>query len=370
MGSPLESPRIERLDFEDETLCEIATADGALVLLRGLGSGLTRRPGDAPGIVWALGDRGPNLPTAKRRVKVMPTPQFGPTISELCVDGHSVQVLRSLPLRGRSGRAISGLPLPGEEGEVAVDLHGVAHAGDPSGADTEGIAASRDGGFWIADEYGPSLLRTGADGTIEFRWIPVGSAQRFVGADYPVIETLPSLAASRRLNRGFEGIALAPDERSLYVAFQSALEGEAAKHGVRLWQLDVRDGRLLGQWHYPFDEPFSFLRDGALGPFEWPDLKVCELVCVNDARLLVLERGSATTKLYSVTLDEKHTASAASPLLVKSLLLNSDEHPEIGVDIEGVALLSPRTLLLVNDNDFGVEGVTTKFWRVELPTDV
>ena len=370
MASQFELPRIERLDFEDEILCEIATADGALALLRGLGSGLTRRRGDAPGTVWALGDRGPNLATAKRRVKIMPTPRFGPAISELSIDGHGVRLVRSLPLRGRSGRAISGLPLPGEEGEVAVDLQGVPHAGDPSGADTEGIAASREGCFWIADEYGPSLLRVGADGTIEFRWIPEGTAQRFVGADYPVIEALPPIAATRRLNRGFEGIALAPDERSLYAAFQSPLDGEAAMHGVRLWQLDVRDGRLLGEWRYPFDEPATFLRDCALGPFDWPDLKVCELVCVNEARLLVLERGSATTRLYSVTLDAKQTSSAAPPLLVKSLLLNSDEHPEIGVDIEGVALLSPRTLLLVNDNDFGVEGVTTKFWRVELPADV
>jgi hypothetical protein len=29
-------------------------------------------------------------------------------------------------------------------------------------------------------------------------------------------------------------------------------------------------------------------------------------------------------------------------------------------------LRSPRTLLLVNDNDFGVEGVETQFWRVML----
>jgi hypothetical protein len=29
-----------------------------------------------------------------------------------------------------------------------------------------------------------------------------------------------------------------------------------------------------------------------------------------------------------------------------------------------MALLSPSELILVNDNDFGVEGAETSFWRV------
>jgi hypothetical protein len=33
-------------------------------------------------------------------------------------------------------------------------------------------------------------------------------------------------------------------------------------------------------------------------------------------------------------------------------------------DLEGMALLSDRELLLVNDNDFGIEGVATAFFRV------
>ena len=36
----------------------------------------------------------------------------------------------------------------------------------------------------------------------------------------------------------------------------------------------------------------------------------------------------------------------------------------IPVDLEGMAILSPTELLLVNDNDFGVEGAETEFWKV------
>ena len=37
---------------------------------------------------------------------------------------------------------------------------------------------------------------------------------------------------------------------------------------------------------------------------------------------------------------------------------------ELSADLEGMAVLSPNELLLVNDNDFGVEGATTCFWRL------
>ena len=51
-------------------------------------------------------------------------------------------------------------------------------------------------------------------------------------------------------------------------------------------------------------------------------------------------------------------------MLAKRLLFSSDEAPEVGADLEGMAILSPTELLLVNDNDFGVEGAETGFWRV------
>jgi hypothetical protein len=34
---------------------------------------------------------------------------------------------------------------------------------DPNGTDSEGLVALEDGGFWVGDEYGPSLLRVDAE---------------------------------------------------------------------------------------------------------------------------------------------------------------------------------------------------------------
>jgi hypothetical protein len=51
-------------------------------------------------------------------------------------------------------------------------------------------------------------------------------------------------------------------------------------------------------------------------------------------------------------------------VLAKTLLFSTDDAPEIPPDLEGMTLLDDRTVLLVNDNDFGVEGAETQFWTV------
>ena len=401
------SIRATRLDYADEVLGAIDLPGGPLRVTRGLGSGLSRRVGDSPGMVWAVGDRGPNLkvPFAVARygldhlgrhadaagAKVMPFPEIGPAISGLRVEDGRVVCMRTIRLRDRSGRALSGLPVPGRFSEPALDLDGNPLAPDPNGADTEGIAAAADGSFWVADEYGPSLFHVAADGTVLVRWVPVGCGAAFAGADYPVVEALPAIAAHRQLNRGFEALALSADGRRLYLAFQSPLAHpderahRRARH-VRLWEIDTMGGAVTAQYLYRLDKPGSFRRDAAIGDVDRSDLKLCDITVLGPDRLLVLERGSATTKLYAVTLDgsrvldprhldratrptieEESAADAALPELAKTLVFSTDDHPEIDADLEGVTMLSPDVLLLVNDNDFGVDGVPTRFWRIDLP---
>jgi hypothetical protein len=410
MTEPLAPLRATRLAYDDELLGALDLPGGTLRVTRGLGSGLSRRAGDAPGVVWVVGDRGPNLkiPFAIDRygleglgrladlagAKIMPFPAIGPAISELRVEGDQVTCLRTIPLRDRSGRSLSGLPVPGRFNEPAFDIRGEPIAPDSSGADTEGIAAAADGSFWVADEYGPSVFHIAADGTVLVRWVPEGCGDAFRAADYPVVEALPAIAARRELNRGFEALALSPDGHRLYLAFQSPLahpDEQAHRHArhVRLWELDVTTGAMIRQFVYRLDKPGSFRRDVAIGRVKRGDLKLCDIAVTGPSTLLVLERGSATTKLYTVMLDdsraldpshldiatrptieEQSAAGESLPHLAKALVFSTDDHPEIDADLEGLTLLSPRTLLLVNDNDFGVDGVPTRFWRIDLPTDV
>jgi hypothetical protein len=398
---------VERLDWADEPLGEIELPGGTMRLRAGFGSGLSIRPGDPPGIVWAVGDRGPNLkvetaielygldrlePLRKAGgPKVMPRPDLGPAIAQLRIAGGRVELVRSLRIADPAGRPVSGLPIPGGAHslcEPAYDLEGAELPPDPSGLDTEGIAALGDGGFWVGDEYGPSLVRLDSDGHVLRRLVPEGS--ELEGAAYPVEPVLPAIAARRQINRGFEATAVSPDGLWLFLAFQSPLAHpdeeahERARH-VRLWRLDPATGRVAAQYLYPLDRPETFLRDCAAGPLERSDLKVSELCWAGADALLVLERGSATTKIYRLELSQRfeldpghldpatrptveelsaREAGPGLPVLEKRLLLSTDDAPGIGPDLEGMAILSQRELLLVNDNDFGVEGAETGFWRV------
>ena len=313
-----------RLTWRDVSLGVITLENGSRMRLTlGLGSGLSQRAGDPKGTIWAIADRGPNLkikPAIERYglehlkplkkvdgAKIMPRPDIGPTICQLRLDGDTVRLVRRIPLLGASGRAISGLPIPAGAADVepAFDLKGNALGSDPSGADTEAIVALSDGTFWVGDEYGPSLLHVGPDGQVLQRWVPKGLEKALKGADYDVKPVLPAIALRRRINRGFEAVAVSPDERWLYLVFQSPLAHpgvaafENARH-VRIWKLDARTGAFSAQFLYPLDEPATFLRDQKAGDVALSDVKVSEVAVIGPDRLLILERISRTTKIYEV----------------------------------------------------------------------
>jgi len=402
------SYRLERLRWEDEPLGEVDFGRGKVMRLRsGFGSGMTRRGGDPAGTVWAVSDRGPNIKVrdaveewgmealrphmALASARLMPRPEIGPEIAELRVAGNSVELVGTLRIATADGRPVSGLPLPAGpelQSEPAFGMDGAALAPDPRGFDTEGIAALAGGGFWVSDEFGPSLVRLDAAGRVELRLVPECVE---LGAPYPVERLLPAIASRRQLNRGFEAVALSTDGASLFVAFQSPLAHpdkdahEAARH-VRLWRLGAADGRFAAQYLYPLDPPESFRRDmEAKGRFGRSDIKLSELAPLGGGALLALERGTQTTKLYRIepgdaaalgpehldpatrpTVEELSGRSGPFPLPVldKVLIFSSDDSPELPQDMEGMALLSERELLLVNDNDFGVEGAETSFWKL------
>lgn len=358
--------RVEKLDWRDEPLDVIRFPKAELKLTLGLGSGLCARNGR----IFAVTDRGPNLFVSQavddyglvhleslrpiRDAKIMPMPDAGPEIAELKVEGGVVRLAKHFPLRTRSGQRLSGRALPGGEMEQVFDVDGQPVQPDTLGADTEGVAAMPDGGFFLAEEYGPSLLKADADGVVSERWVAAGREGGLSHPDIIVRGVLPPAVARRRVNRGFEALAASADGAFLYLALQSAPAGERADF-LPVWKLDARTGALLEEWRYPFDAPSSFRRDAARRKVGAGDLKVCEFTWAGEGRLIVLERIAHSAKLYAVDLHR---------LPEKTLLVSSDDHPEIGPDIEGVALLSPVEILICSDNDFGVEGAATGFWRV------
>lgn len=404
-------PEVTRLEWKDERLGEVDFPSRILEIKSGFGSGLTRHPAGPPDIVWAVCDRGPNLkireateaygwssPTGKeaaKDAKLMPRTDIGPSIAKLRLVGDAVELVEILKIRDGAGSPVSGCPIPmaALSGEQALDLQGRELPPDSNGMDTEGIALLGDGTFWLTEEYGPSLIKLDASGKMLRRLVP--DDLHLSGANPPAEAILPALARRRKLNRGFEAIAVTPSGESIFVAFQSPLahpdrQVQASARHVRIWQLDA-SGAVQQQYLYPLDPPESFLRDNDKGKVRRSDLKLCEMVAVGEDALIVLERASETSKIYHVRLGEAlrlpqehfdvETRSTveelsgtgddmALPVLEKTVLLSSDDHPEIEADIEGMALLSDTTLLIVSDNDFGVGEKSTGFFRIDFDRNV
>jgi hypothetical protein len=160
------------------------------------------------------------------------------------------------------------------------------------------------------------------------------------------------------MNRGFEGLAVSPDGRWLYAGLQSAVaRSDADPCAALIWKLDAETGALAGEFDYPFDAPESFTADAEVGRTGPDDLKICELTALAGDRLLVLERISRSARIYRVEL-------SGGRALAKTLLFSTDVAGEIAPDLEGMALMSERELVLATDNDFGIEGVETRFYRL------
>lgn len=402
MGIGPAAPR--RLDWSDQPLGAPPVPRGEMALHRSLTSGLCRRAGDPPQVFWGVGDRGPNIKPRDAAArygleqlaplagldgaKIMPTPQIGPALARFRLVGDRVELEAVMPLRASDGTALNGLPpaeMPGAETEPVFALDGTPLPVSPDGADSEGIAARSDGKFWIAEEYGPSLLLVDETGTAELRLVPQGSAARYAGTAVPVREALPAIAAARKLNRGFEGLALSSDGATLYAVFQSPLaHPDRAAHDlatvVRIWALDAETGAFQAEYAYPLDPPENFRRDCAAGPVTRSDIKISELAVLPDGTLLVLERVTLSTHIYAVQLgaplparfiDPGHrpTLEQSGPaadlrLASKRLLFSSDDHPAVCGDLEGLIVLDDGSWLLSNDSDYGTEGAVTQFWRV------
>jgi hypothetical protein len=358
--------RVERLAWRDIPLDEIDLPRGKLQLTLGLGSGLSARGGS----VFAATDRGPNLfisdavgrygldhlepLRSMHSAKIMPMPDEGSEIAELRIEAGEVKLVGRKALRTRTGRRLGGRALPGDESEPLFDLQGRPLAPDALGADTEAIAAMPGGGFFVAEEYGPSLLKADEDGVVLERWVPAGMEADLAHLDIAVRGLLPARARRRRANRGFEALCASSDGAWLYAGVQSALEGEDER-SVPVWKLSAKTGELVTECLYPLDEPSTFRRDAGRRKVGLSDLKICEFVWAGDDRLIVLERIAHTSKVYVVSLAQPSA---------KHLLLSTDEFADIGPDLEGMTMLSSRELLLVSDNDFGVEGARTEFWRI------
>ena len=136
------------------------------------------------------------------------------------------------------------------------------------------------------------------------RYIPEGL--KLDGTDYPVAGVLPAIYAKRKINRGFEGLALSSDETTIYLGLQSPLLNPDRKTGetsrnTRIILFDIASERVSAEYVYQFDVSKQFDPN----PKNTPDeMKLSGVAVLNSTTLLVLERTDLVAKLYSVDLSK------------------------------------------------------------------
>ncbi len=406
-GTVAAGPAIEIATSEDPQLRlgTVSFAGGrTLELSVGIGSAAFRRADAPDGLFVTVSDRGPNFPCAEaeliagvpgatlcagiERGRIYPRPDYSPTIYRIRVEGGRFEVVQAIPITDREGRPVTGLPNPLTRAttEVPVDATGRRLEPSPSAIDAEGIVELADGTFWIGEENAPSILHVAADGKVLRRLVPRGSEADFAGAGYPVEGKLPAILAKRQLNRGIESMAVSPDERFLWFALQNPLANPDAKtyqraRAVRLFKYDRTADRLVAEYVYELTPMSEFPGEEDKAP---ATARVSELLALDDDRLLILDRTERTSKIFVIDtrgatdiLGSRWDDPATSPSLeqvapaevgivpvAKRLVLDSSAHPELPPKLEGVALFADGSLMLINDDDFGIEGRRTLVARV------
>ncbi|EOC0210730.1 esterase-like activity of phytase family protein, partial [Cronobacter dublinensis] len=175
----------------------------------------------------------------------------------------------------------------------------------------------------------------------------------------------------RQPNRGFEGLTRMPDGR-IIAAVQSTLDIDGKTKNTarftRLVSFDPATGKTA-MYGYPIDiDVYKKAKDAKIG----------DIVALDDHRILLIEQGGDKNKtmrnrVYVVDLSKASDLSAldstqppefddADKLNARGVKLASKT---LAVDLreagwqqekaEGLALIDPQTLAVINDNDFGLQ---------------
>ena len=368
----------------------LKTADGVEIQNGGYGSDACAHPTDSS-LFYLITDRGPNIDyTGEQGTgKLFPVPEYSPRIElfRMEKDG-SVSLVNEIILRTPEGKPITGLPNPegrGATGEIAYTLDGRILGTDDYGLDSEGIAAAKDGTFWLSDEYGPHIVHFAADGTEIERISPYGMT---TGNRH-----LPAVLARRRANRGMEGLALTPDGKTLVGLMQSTLYNPSKKEItnkclIRLVTFDIASGAT---------KQFVYIQNKETD-------STCGIAALSNTEFVVIERdgnfsGEKETHkyLFKIDISEATDVTGSDVQAPEGMLLNGKTLEQCSVEelsaagiktvskkllvdlteylpnkyphdkLEGLWIIDRNSIAVANDNDFAINVKDNKLIQKILP---
>ncbi|MBC7725083.1 MAG: esterase-like activity of phytase family protein [Burkholderiaceae bacterium] len=218
--------------------------------------------------------------------------------------------------------------------------------------DIESVQRSRDGSFWIGDEFGPFLLHVDPRGRVLSAPVP------FPLGKSPQNPTLGAEEPPVRQSGGFEAMAQSTDRRHLYPIVENSLVDDTDQRRRIISEFDTRTARYTGRtWSYRVDADANLVADAQM---------------VAPGRLLVLERDNfdgplaVTKRVYEVRFGKKNATAPLTKSLVVDLLKISDPRrisagggwgtgKEFSFGFQSVEMLVPLShgrLLIANDNNY------------------
>ena len=200
--------------------------------------------------------------------------------------------------------------------------------------DPESLQRGANGDLWVGDEFGPWVMHFDATGVL---------------LDPPYLNPLGVMSpnnpfltgpATHRNSRGFEGMAISPDGRYLYPAFEGATNADLAAQPNRRWifQFDTITKTFTGnRWSYQTEAPTL----DAPG-----ERSVADMWSLDNNRMVLIERdaGSGATAKYRTVyvVDRRH--------------LDRDGNLKKTAVVDLTAISDPHRISLpaIHDGDIGI----------------
>jgi hypothetical protein len=216
--------------------------------------------------------------------------------------------------------------------------------------DIESVREAHDGTLWFGDEFGPFLIHTDSEGRV------LEPPIELPGVRAPQNPNLGAGTPNLLSSKGFEGMAISPNGKTLYPMLEGALTTDADQHRLRIFEFDLRAKAYTGrQWWYRLEA--SSASGQAIG----------DLTSVDASRFVVIERdpfqGAAAIfkKIFLVDLNETDAAGFLVKRQVADLMNLKDPYGLAPggatftfpfVTIESVIPLGRRHIGVLNDNNY------------------
>ena len=241
--------------------------------------------------------------------------------------------------------------------------------------DIESFQRTKDGNYWVGDEFGPFLLHFGNNGELLTdpiglpNFLKFGKLNFVKSPEHPTLEKLPNRvsqikAANLAGSRGFEGMAINPSGSKLYVMLEGALKDDPQKNRLLIHEFDLANKNYTGKI-------FSY-------KLENPDYAIGELTAINNREFIVIERDhrqgdpqnrkfrtpAQFKRIYKIDISKIDRNGFVAKELLVDLLNISDPKCISGngkkncqftfpfVTIESVLPIDAQTLLVINDNNY------------------